>query len=162
MCEETLNCVKEFYYQKYWTRVFCLVIIVFFLPTVEKNFLRLINVHLETGTFFIISTIITFITAFLLFKPLGKVFEKKGQIVFLKDSIVIHMHNKEKISVKDIIECTLEKRYLYGIHFAILRVEYIKAKRKKEYAIISEDITKLELKESSLWSVYCSIKERIE
>lgn len=114
------------------------------------------------GPFFLASTIITFIAAFLLFKPLGKFFVKNGYIEFRQDKILIYTNNRKLISVKDIIDCTLEKRYLYGIHFALLRVEYIKAKRKKEYIIISEDIDELEVKDSSLWNVYCGIKERIQ
>lgn len=150
--------VNTFKYQNYWLRVFIPLPIIVLLPTIERTILE----NMSISSFFIVSTIITMGIAFIYFKNSGSFFEKIGKIEFSKEYITIEKKYIKTIPYRDIISCALEKKKLYGIYFAVFRIEYIKGKKLKNYIIISEELKNIELKNCSLWNCYKMIEYQVE
>lgn len=105
----------SFIYQLYWLRVLIVFIIIVILPMVEHVFWR----DITTGRFLLASTLITFMIAFALYKPIGNIIKCNGIMEFFDTEIIIHQKNKH-IKIEEVVELLCEKRSLYGIQFCLL------------------------------------------
>lgn len=148
---------NEFIYQKYYTRMFVILPVVLLLPTIESNILP----DIPEGIFYILSAIVTIILAFGYYKVSGKLFERVGRVFFEEEEIRIERNQIKIIKYKDMKQCTLKKRDLYGISFGLLEIEYMENGFEKIYTIVSEDLKEKKVETCSLWNLYHRLNELI-
>ena len=149
---------KLFTYQNFWARHCALLPLIIVLPFFELLFLEDINEFL----FFVISAIITIIIACIFYKPLGKFFIAKGEIIFEDEDIVIKTKNRIiQIDYKSIKTCKCSLQEVYRVCFGVFVIEYEEAGKSKMYRIISEDLVIRKKEECDLWHVAAEIRKRM-
>lgn len=143
------NVIFRFLYQRYWTRVFCLIPAFFALSMAEY---KLYGHLISTQAFLVLSVVIMFAFVYLVFRPIGKWFVREGAIVIEGDTISIIKNGKEilKTPAKSIKSVQIEKLEIYQSQFLKMTL----SGEDVQQVFYSDEITKGNAKEG-----YCSFHE---